>query len=126
MCEFARLKIHEIARVNQTLLDELTREMGMANAERFIGHLFDELGEALGDIDAAYRAGDVERIVARVEPLAEPCERIGLSALSASARAVVATGRAGDAAAFAATVARLIRLVEGSLTAACEAPDMIV
>ncbi len=88
--------------------------------------VFDELGEALGDIDAAYRAGDVERIVARVESLAEPCERIGLSALSASARAVVATGRAGDAAAFAATVARLIRLVEGSLTAACEAPDMIV
>ncbi len=120
------MKIHEFVRLDQSHLDALSASVGRAEAERLVGLTFDELGEALGEIDAAYRAGDVRRVVARVAPLARSCERIGLTSLAAASSAVVATGEAADSAAFAATVARLIRLVEGSLTAVCEAPDMIV
>ena len=126
MSEVARLRICEGIRLDYRHLDELGATLGLSEAERLVGVTFDELGEVLGDVGAAYRAGDVRAVVARVRGLAEQCERVGLAKVGAVSRAVVATGEAADAAAFAATVARLIRLVETSLTAACEAPDMVV
>jgi hypothetical protein len=125
VCQFARLKISETDRLDVDHLEGLAAALGRGEAERLVGVTYDEMAEALGDVDAAYRAGDVTRIVARVAELIDPCEAIGLGRIAGACRAVVATGEAADAAGFAATVARLIRLIEGSLSAVFEVSDMI-
>lgn len=125
MGQVARLTIHETVRPEGGAIEALSAEMGRLGATRLLGVVFDELGEALGDLDAAYRAGDRARIAARVAPLVAPCERVGLTRIAAVARDLVALGEDdGAVVGFFSVAARLIRLTEGCLTEACAAPDM--
>lgn len=122
----ARLAVHEPVRLDRRRIEALSTELGACEAERLVRATFDELGEALGDLDGALRAGDAAAIVARLPGLAERCEQVGLPSVAAAAASVAETAARGDGAAFAATATRLVRLIEGSLTAACETPDMRV
>jgi hypothetical protein len=125
MCDVEKLDLREFPWVDRERVEAMVSLLGDAAAERALNLTLDELGEALAEIDAAWRVRDVHRVVLCAATLVEMSADIGMSGLAAVASDVCATGRAGDAAGFSATVARLTRLIEASLRAACEPYDLI-
>lgn len=88
--------------------------------------MLDELGEALAVLSSAWRAGDVPRVLDWARAIEATGGDMGQGLLQRVAADVVATGSSGDAAAFSATFDRLMRLIEGALSAACSVPDAVV
>ena len=125
MDNVARLELRETAKSDRDRTELMATLLRNAAGGPVVDRMLDELGEALAEIDAAWRARDVHRIVACAATLVGMGEGAGMGDLARIARDVVKTGRCGDASAFAATVFRLTRVVEASLRAACGPCDLI-
>ena len=126
MGDVASLELREAVEFDRKRLESMVALLGDKSAERVALRALDELGEALAEIDAAWRARDVHRIVACAEVLEALCEDVGMTDLARIARDVSATGRGGDPAGFGATVGRLTRVIEAALRLACGPIDLPV
>ena len=116
----------EVVRLNQDGIDDLVVLMADLDGARTVGVTFDEMGEALASLTAAWRRGDAGQVADSAYELIAPMGEAGLELLQRVASDVVRTGAGDDPAAFAATFDRLVRLLEGALTAACSTPDLVV
>ncbi|MBM9593227.1 hypothetical protein [Roseitranquillus sediminis] len=120
-----QLQVFETVRVDPTCIEDLVALVGDREAARRVGTTFDDLGDTLAAMTAAWRAGDAERVVAEARTLIAPTGQIGLKAIQRVAIDVVHTGVSGDGAAFAATFSRLVRLAEEALTVAFPAGERV-
>jgi hypothetical protein len=121
-----RLRRGRVSRLDQDRIDDLVELLCDFECARQKGLILDELGEALAVLSSAWRAGDVARVLDWASAIEATGGDMGRGLLQRVAADVVATGRSGDSAAFAATFERLMRLIEGALSAACSAPDAVV
>lgn len=121
-----RLRRGRVSRLDQDRIDDLVELLCDLETARHDGMILDELGEALAVLSSAWRAGDVARVIDWAGAIETTGDRMGRGLLQRVAADVVATGRSGDAAAFSATFDRLMRLIEGALSAACSVPDAVV
>lgn len=91
-----------------------------ANAMAQADDLFEDLIVCLSAVEAAWSAGEFDRLASQAAMLAELSDCLGLSNSAKIARRVVALIGAGDDVALASVVARAVRVGEASLTSVLE------
>ena len=120
MSRVEQLFINEDFTVDHDRLSGLVDHLGHTKAGDVLARAMDELSDRLAQLERAWMDGDVEDVVRRARGLGGIAEQMGMGNLSKVARDAQNTGLAGDGAALAATVARLLRMGEGSMSVVCE------
>ena len=116
----------EGARLDSDRLNALYAQLGRAAAEEVICRAMEELAVRLSYIDEMYRARDWESLRKSTRALIAIAEQIGMMGLARAASNVIDCIDDRDAAALAATLSRLNRLGEKSLTAVWDLQDLSV
>src|SRR5690606_16098611 len=101
-----RLRRGRVSRLDQDRIDDLVELLCDLETAQMQGLGLDELGEALAVLSSAWRAGDFARALDWASAIEVTGGQMGRGLLQRVAGDVVATGRAGDSAAFAATFER--------------------
>jgi hypothetical protein len=120
------LRQGRVSRLDQDRIDDLVELLCDLESARMQGMALDDLGEAVAVLQAAWRAHDIARVVDWVAAIEATGEEMGRGLLQRVAGDVIATCNARDAAAFAATFDRLIRLLQGAISVSAMAPDAVV
>ena len=119
------LRRGKVSRLDQDRIDDLVELLCDLECARRDGLALDELGETMAVLSAAWRAGNVGRVLDWARAIEATGTEMGRGLLQRVAADVVATGGSGDAAGFAATFERLMRLIEGALSAEYSVPDAV-
>jgi hypothetical protein len=109
--------------LDQDRLGALYHQLGEDNAEDVVCRALEELAVRLGQCDRLYRDGSWADLRKNSRLLIAIAEQIGMHALARVARDVTICLDQGDAIAVAATLSRLIRVGERSLTAVWDLQD---
>lgn len=117
MPTLAILRHEEGVRLNPVPLVALYSDLGQRGAEKVLCRAIDELAARLYEVMRYTDDGKSELAVRAARLLGKVAEQIGMATLAHIATDVVATTEAGDATAQAATMARLVRIGEQSLSA---------
>lgn len=117
MEQIRRLSYREGVRLDQRRLEELYHRLGAAGAEEFVCRALEEIAVRLTYAEKLYRRGELAELRKCLRALTASAERIGMVALSRVAGDVRGCIDRGDAVATAATLSRLARTGEGSLSA---------
>lgn len=120
------LVLDEVIRMDSDSLTDLYVELGEAGAEDVICRAMEELAVRLGHAERMYREGEIELLRKSVRSMAAIADQIGLHLLARVARDVTATIDNADTIALAATLARLLRIGDRSLTAIWDTRDLSV
>jgi len=113
----AILRHEERVRLNQDSLATLCAELGEAGAERVILRAMEDLGARLSELQRLADEGQPVSVARNARRMAKLADQVGLSTLANVAIDVGQAAEAGDDAAQAATLARLVRIGEHSLIA---------
>ncbi len=116
----------ESVRVDTGRLEELYRHLGEAGAEDVVCRALEDLAARLADIERCYRSGEAADMRRYARSLATISEPIGLQSLARVAGDVIICIDYGDPVALAATLARLLRIGESSLTDIWDVAEMPV
>lgn len=116
----------EVIRIDSDRLTDLYVELGEAAAEDVICRAMEELAVRLSHAERMYREGEVEGLRKSVRSMAAIADQIGLHLLARVARDVTTTIDRSDMIALAATLARLLRIGDRSLTAIWDTRDLSV
>lgn len=111
------LVLNETVRLNPDRLGSLYRQLGEAGAEDVVCRAIEELALRLTHCERQWRQHDRPGLRKNARSLIAIADQVGMSALARVAGDVTAAVDAGDAPAVAATLFRLIRVGERSLTA---------
>ncbi|MFV2051478.1 hypothetical protein [Aliiroseovarius sp. YM-037] len=120
------LEQEESIRLNPDRLTELYVELGEAGAEDMIGRAMEELAVKLEGIRALADSGPTAALPSAAQEIAELALSVGLSGLSRVALDVEYCASLNDGPGVAATLARLGRVGDRSLTAVWDLRDMSV
>lgn len=126
MVEAVNLRPHENVRLNPNRMTELFVQLGNRGAENVVCRAMEELAVRLADIEAAFWQSEFDIVGKGARGLIAIAEQIGLNGLSQTARHVTVAASQKDPTAVAATVARLIRMGDKSLTAVWDARDLSI
>ena len=121
-----RLPQSEAVRLDPDRLGALYRQLGPANAEDVICRAVEELAVRLAQCDTLWHRGDWSGLRKSVRSLGAISDQVGMNALSRVARDVIQSLDMNDQVATAATLARLLRVGERSLTAVWDLQDMTI
>ena len=110
------LAMQESVRVDARRIDEIVGELGETAAYTIICAALEQLALALADTRNAAMTGDTAVLVERAEQLSRLAWQVGLPSLAAVAVDVTACAERRDSTALAATLARLMRIGNRSLT----------
>lgn len=110
--------------VDQEQLGALYHQLGEAGAEDVVCRALEEMAHRLGDCDALYSNAEWLALRKNVHALVSVAEQIGMHAVARVARDVTRCLDHGDGIAAAATLSRLIRIGERSLTAVWDLQDV--
>lgn len=114
-------KFHEEhVRLNPDRLRTLYFNLGEVGAENAICHAMETLALRLGELPRLQKAGDLAGLGRVARSMVGIAEEIGMDAMARVAGDVARTCARGDAAAAAATAARLSRIGDSSLTELCQ------
>lgn len=116
----------ESVRLDPDRLEQLYRQMGPGAAEDVICRAVEELAIRLTRCERDWRGGDMTALRKHARSLIAIAEQIGMTALARVAGDVTRTIDAGDWPAIGATLFRLIRVGERSLTAVWDTQDLSV
>lgn len=114
MDSIGRLGHCENASLDPARIEALIRDMGAPSAERHIGRAIDEIADWLSLAEASYRTGDLASVTRCAKYAGRAARMIGLVTLSRVAEDVAICVSTGDGAALGATLARLVRLSDGT------------
>lgn len=120
------LAIKESVRLDPDRLEQLYRQMGPGAAEDVICRAVEELAIRLTRCERDWRDGDMTALRKNARSLIAIAEQIGMTAMAGVAGDVTRTIDAGDGPAIGATLFRLIRVGERSLTAVWDIQDLSV
>lgn len=116
----------EPVQVDQDRLGALYAEMGQISAEDVVCRAMEELAVRMAQCDRLYRADDLDGLFKSSRSLIAIAEQIGMGLLARVARDVTECCTSGDRVALGATVGRLMRAGEGSLTAIWDLQDLSI
>jgi hypothetical protein len=116
----------ESLRVNTARLRALEEDLGAVQADRVIGRAMEALAVRLARTERAYSEGDMQRITKDARALGGIADQVGLESLARVALDVAGCAAAGDGPALAATLMRLQRLGDRSLSAVWDLQGMTV
>ncbi|WP_299044927.1 hypothetical protein [uncultured Tateyamaria sp.] len=110
--------------VNHDRLNSLYGEMDPASAEDVVCRAMEELALRMAHCDRLYRKGDLDELRRSAKSLIAIADQIGMDVLARVANDVVTCSEYRDQVALAATLGRLLRTGEGSLTAIWDLQDI--
>ncbi|MCE8007636.1 hypothetical protein [Aestuariivita sp.] len=116
----------EGVRLDQDRLGALYRQLGEANAEDVICRAVEELAVRLAHCERLWRDGDWDNLRKCVRSLVAISDQVGMAKLSRVAGDVSDAIDTQDGVAAAATLTRLIRVGERSLTAVWDLQDLSI
>lgn len=126
MAKLAVLRHEEGVRLNSDYLVALYSRLGEAGAELFMVQALEELSVRLRDMQRFTDADDPEELMRNARRVALAADQIGMSSLARVARDVAQAVGAGDVPGQAATIARMMRIADRSLTAVWDMQDVIL
>lgn len=112
--------------VDQDRLGALYSQLGASGAEDIVCRALEELALRLSHCETLFRSGCWPELRKNVRSLIAISDQIGMSALSHRAKDVTRCIDQQDITAVAATLSRLMRIGEGSLTAVWDLHDLPV
>ncbi len=124
MTNVARLRPAEAVRLDRNRIGALYRSAGEQQAEEIICRAMEELAVRLALIERAYSARDRALVAKRARGLVAIAEQVGMTTLARIADDVETCALRGDRTALGATLARLARIADISLTAVWETSDI--
>lgn len=116
----------EQVRLDPDRLGALYRQMGETNAEDVICRAVEELAVRMTQCEKHWRAGDWMTLRKSAKSLVGISEQVGMSKLSRVSSDVAEAIDNNDAVGVAATLARLLRVGERSLTAVWDLQDLSI
>ncbi len=126
MSVLAVLRHEEGVRLDPDPLVALYSELGENGAERVICRAMEELTSRLSEMMRHADEGQIEPLIRSARLLGKVADQIGMATLARVATDVVRTTEAGDLTSQAATLARLVRIGDRSLTAVWDLRDMTI
>ncbi|MEQ9474201.1 hypothetical protein [Marinovum algicola] len=111
------LAYDEGVRLDQERIEDLYRRMGDAGAEDVVCRALEEIAVRMSYANKLHKRGDLAEMRKCLRSLSRIADQIGMVALSSVARDVCACIDQNDAVAMAATLSRLARTGDQSLTA---------
>lgn len=117
MAQLTRLRPDEPVLLERGRLAELYASAGEFQAEEIICRAMEELALRLALMERAYSARELPAVAKCARGLVAIADQVGMAKLAAVARDVASCAEHGDAAALGATLARLMRISDRSLTA---------
>lgn len=124
MTHFTRLRPDEPVRLDRTLISALYASAGESQAEEIICRAMEELAVRLAQMERAYAAGQQALLGKGARSLVAIADQVGMTGLAHVARDVALCAERGDATALGATLARLMRISDRSLTAVWDQADL--
>ncbi|WP_397544007.1 hypothetical protein [Roseovarius salis] len=110
------LRQDETAGFDPGRIDDLFTQLGPAAAEELVCRTLEELAARLTHAERCHRRGRLDEMRKTARGLCGVSDQLGLVLLARVARDVIACAELGDRVALAATLARLLRVGERSLT----------
>ncbi|MBY6083223.1 hypothetical protein [Ruegeria arenilitoris] len=120
------LEQKESVRLDPDRLNGLYRQLGDTNAVDVLCRTVEELAVRLSNCERLWRQRDWAGLRKCAKSLVAISEQVGMTALARVAGDVARTIDAGDAVATGATLSRLIRVGERSLTAVWDQQDLSI
>ncbi|UWR07112.1 MULTISPECIES: hypothetical protein [Ruegeria] len=120
------LEQKESVRLDPDRLNGLYRQLGDTNAVDVLCRTVEELAVRLSNCERLWRQRDWAGLRKCAKSLVAISEQVGMTALARVAGDVARTVDAGDAVATGATLSRLIRVGERSLTAVWDQQDLSI
>ncbi|MFT6090320.1 hypothetical protein [Sulfitobacter sp. CW3] len=112
--------------VDQERLGTLYKQLGATDAEDVVCRAMEELALRISHCDRLYRTSDWLELRKNSRSLIAIAEQVGLQKLAAVAHDVMQSVDQNDEVAIAATLTRLVRVGERSLTAIWDTQDMSI
>ena len=116
MANLMVLAVQEPVHVDARRLSEIVDELGETAAQDVICVALEQLAQALADARQAAMAGDMATLTAGAEMLSRLAWQVGLTSLAGVAVDVAACAERRDGIGLSATLARLMRIGNRSLT----------
>ena len=113
-------------RLDPGKLSELYSQLGETGAEDVVCRAIEELAVRLSHCERLWRQNDMENLRKNARSLIAISDQIGMTAMAAIAGDVTDAVDSKDSTAIAATVFRLLRVGERSLTAVWEQQDLSI
>lgn len=126
MDQVLKIRLKEAVHVDQDRLAALYAELGDIGAEDVVCRAMEEMALRLSHCNRLYTARNYDDLRKCARSLIAIGDQIGMHALTRVANDVIATIDAGDGPAVSATLARLIRIGEQSLTAIWDLQDITI
>lgn len=105
-------------------LNDLYMQLGQHAAEDVVCRALEEMAARLSHIEKSYLAGDWDDLRKNARGLGAIADQLGITVLAQVARDVKTCVEAADPVATAATIARLMRVGESSLTEVWDMQDI--
>ena len=112
--------------VDQERLGTLYKQLGETDAEDVVCRALEELALRISHCDRLYRTSDWQELRKNSRPLIAIADQVGLQKMAAVANDVMSAVDQADPVAIAATLTRLIRVGERSLTAIWDVQDLSI
>lgn len=116
----------ETVRLDQDRVETLYRQLGESGAENVICRAIEELAVRLAHCERLWRMGNHGELRKSARSLVAIADQIGMTTLARVAGDVTHAIDAQDSAALGATLCRLVRIGERSLTAVWDLQDLSV
>ncbi|EPX77492.1 hypothetical protein [Litoreibacter arenae] len=117
MQEIVKLEMREVVRVDPDRLVELCVSFGEGQAEALITTAMDELARGMVDVEDAYLAQNMDLLSSRAAALVRTSQHIGMTSFARVADDVMTCALLREGIPLAATLNRLRRIADRSLTA---------
>lgn len=126
MTAILKLQFSETVRLDRGQLEVLYHSLGPIGADKIVEQGLEGLSVGLSGAGEHYRRGELEALRVSLRSVIGHAQQLGMTLLAGVARDVVALSQSFDSVAFAAAMARLERIGEGSLLAVWDLQDMSV
>jgi len=126
MQQVTQLEPFEAIKVDRDRLGDLYTQLGEHSAEDIVCRAMEEVSLRMTHCDRAYRGGAMDDLRKSARSLIAIAEQIGMDDVGRVAKDVVACIDRSDPVAIAATLGRLMRAGEGSLSAVWDLQDLTI
>lgn len=118
-----KLRPDEPVRLDRDRLEHLYTQLGHSGAEGVVARAMEELAARLSRVEKLFKRGELGEMQRASRSMIAISEQIGMVTFARVAKDVSTLSGSENSAALAATVARLIRIGEGSLMAVWDLQD---